>query len=423
MKTTIRFKIVLAFLGLLAVQASVKAGSITNNFTGSADYVGGGILGETNWDGVYLKGGDIPGGTGTGTTTRANETDNPGFLTVQGTVGAWVGNEDDSFFVYKVVAGDFDVSVGIVPPFDSSNYHLPGVLVRAYNPNNSGAPYSATTTNVVENWIYNTRFQEFGINEHGRYATNGADVNGYFDTAGDSSDTNSLRYVRITRVGDTFSFYDKTNQTDAWNPIGVPLVRTDLHGVAMQVGIKDEAGTANTPTTFFQDFELSGTNVTFPVMPSAPIAATLVTTATNIGGSLTFSWQRGTTGDGSLVVVKTGNIQQNPVNGITYNSDASFGDANTLLDGAGEYVVYNGTGSSVTVTKLAGNNTTYTVAVFEYSGSGASTVYNTASPASNSFAGPGVIIGVTGSMIATNIPVGGADLGMFCLLYTSPSPR
>ena len=75
-------------------------------------------------------------------------------------------------------------------------------------------------------------------------------------------------------------------------------------------------------------------------------------------------------------------MQYNPVQGITYTANSAFGTAGTLLGGAGEYVVYNGTGTSVTVTNLGANNLTYYVAVYEYS---AGPVYNTASPATNAF--------------------------------------
>ena len=61
MKIMIRCKIVLACLMFLAVQASVKAGSITNNFDNSFDYIANGVPG-TMWDGVYLDFGDVPGG-------------------------------------------------------------------------------------------------------------------------------------------------------------------------------------------------------------------------------------------------------------------------------------------------------------------------------------------------------------------------
>ena len=61
------------------------------------------------------------------------------------------------------------------------------------------------------------RFQEFGIDENIKVATNGVDIDGYILVPGSSTDTTTSRYLRITRVGNIFSFYTKTNQTDAWS--------------------------------------------------------------------------------------------------------------------------------------------------------------------------------------------------------------
>jgi len=330
----------LVFLALLAVQPSVKADTLINNFSGSANYVAGGIINETNWDGVYLNGGDVFRGTGSGTTTKANETDNPTYLTTQGSTGNWAGSTDSSFFLYKVVAGDFDVSVDLGAPFLNPNYHLPGLMARLYNPNNSGSPYSTATTNAQEDWIYISRWEEFLGDIHGRFVTNNVDHDGYCSgQPSDSSDIATVdRYLRITRVGDTFTLYEKTNQADAWFLIA-NSVRTfpEWHGLPMQVGVHDESGTTATPLTYFRDFELSGTNVTFPTMPPTPSA--LVTTATNTGGSLTFSWTMGNPGDSSLVVMRQGRIQHNPANGMVYYATNNFGDNSSLLDGTGEYVV------------------------------------------------------------------------------------
>ena len=100
-------------------------------------------------------------------------------------------------------------------------------------------------------------------------------------------------------------------------------------------------------------------------------------------------------------------IQYNPVQGITYTANSAFGTAGTLLGGAGEYVVYNGTGTSATVTNLGANNLTYYVAVYEYSAS-AGPVYNTAAPATDAFPGPGVITGAKLLAFTNNIPINGA---------------
>src|ERR1022692_3872531 len=413
------------FFSAFALVVGARGDSLTNNFDVSRDYVANGIIGDTNWDGVYLRFGDIPGGNnggdGIGNTTVANASVSfSGFLTVQSTATTWAAPGDDGFFLYKVVSGDFDASVQVAGPFASPGFHLPGLLARAYNTNNSGAPLSATVTNSVENWMYIARFQEFAISEHVRYATNNADVDGYRNSPGDNNDTNTARYVRLTRVGNVFGFYEKTNQTDAWSLMGT-LARPDLAGVSMQVGIEDGVGTTASPTTFFTDFELSGPNVTLgsPTLPGTPSG--LVTTATNIGGSLTFSWTRGNPGDSSLVVMRLGGvIQQNPIQGVVYpaNAQNAFGDPTTRLGDANEYVVYNGTGTSVTVTNLAGNNLNYVVAVYEYTNT-ASPVYNTAGPSLTTNAGPGTITGVITSIAPTNIPVSGATLGTLLATISS----
>jgi hypothetical protein len=419
------FKFFAWFLSAFALVVGARGDSLTNNFDVSRDYVANGIIGDTNWDGVYLRFGDIPGGNnggdGIGNTTVANASVSfSGFLTVQSTATTWAAPGDDGFFLYKVVSGDFDAAVQVAAPFASPGFHLPGLLARAYNTNNSGAPYSATVTNSVENWMYIARFQEFAISEHVRYATNNADVDGYRNSPGDNNDTNTARYVRLTRVGNVFGFYEKTNQTDAWSLMGT-LARPDLAGVSMQVGIEDGVGTTASPTTFFTDFELSGPNVTLgsPTLPGTPSG--LVTTATNIGGSLTFSWTRGNPGDSSLVVMRLGGvIQQNPIQGVAYsvNAQNTFGDPTTRLGDANEYVVYNGTGTSVTVTNLAGNNLNYVVAVYEYTNT-ASPVYNTAGPSLTTNAGPGTITGVITSIAPTNIPVSGATLGTLLATFSS----
>jgi hypothetical protein len=409
-QTKLRWALALLVASGLALQ--VRAGSLVNNFNVPFDYVHNGIIGDTNWDGVYLSFGDVPGGNnggdGNGSTLVGNASiDNAGFLTVQSTRSSWAGAGDDGFFLYKVVSGDFDASVQIAPPFSNPNFNLPGLMARAWNTNNSGAPYSPTVTNSVENWMYNARFQEFSISEHGRYVTNGTDHDGYFNTPGDNADLTTPRYVRLTRVGNVFSFYEKTNQADAWSFI-TTLARPDLAGVAMQVGIEDNVGTANSPTTFFTDFELSGPNVSLgtPTLPGTPSA--LITTATNVGGSLTFSWTVGTPGDSSMVVIRrNGNIQVNPVQGVTYIADPVFGASDALM-GGGQSVVFNGTGNSVTVTNLGANNITYSAAVYEYTNTGSAIIYNTATPTTNAFVGPGVITGAILNVPQNDIPVAGA---------------
>lgn len=405
-------KIIAWSLSVLACAVVAKADSLINSFDFPADYVADGVMGDTNWDGVYLNFGDIPngnaGGSGGGSTLVANSTDFPGYLSLQTTRGDWSGNGDDGFFLWKVVSGDFDVSVETVPPFPNLAYNFAGLMVRAYNTNNSGGPFSTTLTNAAENFVALFRFNEFGLDGEIRISTNGGNQELTFP--GDDAETNSSRFFRITRVGNVFTFYVKTNAADAWSQItsGLPsgtLTRNDWDGVSLQVGIAQAMFSANSPVMYFDNFNLSGPNVTFPTMPTP--ASAFVQSGSNPGGSLTLSWTLGTPGDNSLVVMSQHPIRVNPVNGLTYSANSAYGSADALL-GGGQYVVYNGTGTSVTVTNLGANNLTYYAAVFEYAGSGASAVYNTAGAVTNFFAGPGVINSISISSTSTNIPVGGA---------------
>jgi hypothetical protein len=423
MKTPALKNVTLAFL-VSSLAFVARADTLTNDFSTPFDYVANGIIGNTNWDGVYLRGGDIVGGniggSGSGVQNTAS-TASPfgGYLNLQNVGGDWAGAGDDGFFIYKVVAGDFDVSVHNVPGtlsggtgFDNRGNNFVGLMVRAYHTNNSGAPFSTTLTNNAENNIQLWRFNEFGLDGEINVATNGVRNEYVFGTyAGVNTDTNSDRYFRIVRSGNALSFFVKTNVSDAWyqitNGLGASgvLTRSDWNGVALQVGIADAAFSTASRDAIFDDFSLSGPNVTFPAaLPPGPSA--IVTTATNTGGSLTLSWTTNG-GNGSLVVMSRRPIQHNPVQGIVYNASASYGDANARLGGADEYVVYSGSNTSVTVTNLGANNITYYVAVYSYV-TNSPPVYNTASPATNAFVGPGIITSASIAAVTNNIPVNGA---------------
>src|SRR5262245_10966519 len=410
------------FLSVFAIATMARADGLTNNFDVGHNYVLDGIVGETNWDGIYLLAGDIPGGnnggSGAGTTILADSSLSFGnFFSVRTTRGDWAGAGDDGFFIWKLVNGDFDVSVQSAPTWQITVNHFAGLLARAWNTNNTGAPYSTTQTNNAENWVMLWRAQEFNISQV-RIATNATEFQRNFPDS--IVNTNQTRYYRIVRQQETnFMFFWKTNLSDAWIQLSNNInysngvyVRPDLAGVKMQVGIAHAMFDPNNQATaFFTDFELNGPDASSgtgtPNLPGTP--ANLVTTATNIGGSLTLQWDVGTPGDSSLVVMRrTGRISINPIQGLTYNANSAFGNTNTLL-GAGEFVVFNGIGNSVTVTNLAANNVTYTVAVYEYTNSGSGPVYNTAFPVTNGFSGPGIITSVSLQAVnSTNIPVNGA---------------
>ena len=408
---------------------TVQAGSITNNFNSNADFVANGVVG-TMWDGVYLNLGDLPngnnGGDGNGSTAVANESSFPGFLSVQSTGSSWSAAGDDGFYLWKIVYGDFDVSVRNANPYDNSPYHFAGLLARAYTTNGPewGAPFIITGTNAAENWVNITRFNEFSIGDQIRYATNAADVqiSAPFNSGSTNynTETNDDRYFRITRVGDTFSFYDKTNQSDAW-VLETNLSRPDLHGLPMQVGIEDATFSSAAPTTYWTDFELSGTNVASG--PAAPADATGLTSSSpnpSVGG-ITLSWTPGSGSSGSIVIVRPNNaaLQQVPNNSFVYNPNAAVGSGDRLSGGA--TVVYVGSGNSVNITGLQGANNTYYAWVFSYSGSGSSIVYGT-NPATANFVGTAAVTNISLSVGTTNLPTeGGTPLTAIAYFGTGGS--
>ncbi|HOZ30248.1 MAG TPA: M6 family metalloprotease domain-containing protein, partial [Bacteroidales bacterium] len=103
---------------------------------------------------------------------------------------------------------------------------------------------------------------------------------------------------------------------------------------------------------------------------SCPPACTPPTTqatnfsATDIGDNqMTIGWTRGN-GDNVLVVGrKASAVDANPVNGITYTADASFGAGMEI--GTGNYVVYKGASDNVVVTDLIPGSV-YHFAIYEF---------------------------------------------------------
>lgn len=89
-------------------------------------------------------------------------------------------------------------------------------------------------------------------------------------------------------------------------------------------------------------------------------------------GTATLNWTR-TSGDNVLVVMKSGSaVDSDPSTGTIYSSSTVFGSGDEL--GTGNFVVYNGSASSISISNL-NPDTTYHVALFEYGSSG--TCYNT----------------------------------------------
>ena len=129
----------------------------------------------------------------------------------------------------------------------------------------------------------------------------------------------------------------------------------------------DPNGTTFWFTTEYVKQNTHGTRIVafeFPVSctPPATQASQFAVTG-QTGNSLTISWSRGD-GDAVLVMAREGSaVNADPQSGTSYTANATFGSGSEI--GTGNFVVYDGTGTSVTVTGLNAG-TTYYFALYEY---------------------------------------------------------
>jgi hypothetical protein len=105
----------------------------------------------------------------------------------------------------------------------------------------------------------------------------------------------------------------------------------------------------------------------FYTEPATQASGVILSAPSVAGSGLTVSWTRGS-GDGVIVLMKAGSaVNADPADGTYtgYIANPAFGSGTQI--GTGNYVVYMGTGTSVSAFDLA-SNTTYHVAVYEYKG-------------------------------------------------------
>ncbi|HMT27996.1 MAG TPA: T9SS type A sorting domain-containing protein, partial [Bacteroidia bacterium] len=141
----------------------------------------------------------------------------------------------------------------------------------------------------------------------------------------------------------------------------------------------------------FRVFEFNGTGcianylVPFPAIgnltttactplaePTTPSSAPLI--VSGLASSIQLAWTRGN-GSYCIVVIKAGSsITTPPSDGVSYNANSVYGTGSTTAPG--EYVVYSGTGTTVTVTGLLAS-TTYYFGIYEVNGTGCNSNYLT----------------------------------------------
>ena len=373
-----RVAVLAFFLRLGTMSPSSPAQNVfSDSFNTNVNYLTNGVAG-TIWDGVYFGAGEFNnsglGGGGPGATIQcdANLTAT-NKLTLQTTGTAWEGADDDGFFLFKVVKGDFSAVVHVVTPFNNAAYNTAGLQARAFSP--GGNPLGGS-----EDFVSWTRFDDYN---YANYLRN--EVNGGVTQINPGGYPNSAYWLRLDRIGNNFRFFQRTNSSDSWKIVSFPspvsgtnLVRSDLAGQPLQVGII-HATFGGQLGVQLSDFSITATN--FGSFGAPPPPVTVLSAATNGSGGLNVSWVPAAGSSGTLVVVwpSTNSVlKEMPVNGFAYAGNVSYGTGDGLL-ASGCYIVFSGSGTNVTINSLAAN-TTYNVAVFSYSGSGGSISYNRTPP-------------------------------------------
>ncbi len=195
-----------------------------------------------------------------------------------------------------------------------------------------------------------------------------------------------------TGTGLATAIYDGNNAPTTFAPSGTgnrttdgyATVHLDLPNSCTQVQVRIRStNNAAAERWTIDDVKLVGT-LTSPCTPgAAPTTNASNITSVNFCTSAQLNFTAGN-GTNRIGVISLTNFSDTPVNGTNYAANTSYGSGATL--GTGNYVVMNGSGSTVMVTGLTAG-TTYYFKVFEYNGTtaGCDESYQTASIATYSF--------------------------------------
>jgi regulation of enolase protein 1 (concanavalin A-like superfamily) len=338
---------------------------VTDNFSTPKNYLTEGIAG-TPWHGLLLGTNDIPfGGTtlGLGTTLIANSgVTKAGRFTVQSTQTGFDMAENDGFFLYRIIQGDFSIAVQLTS-FNNTAFHMPGLMARA--------PFELTFT---ENSLALVGFNEFNIGNFVRDITAGAK-----QEVGQQVGQTARPFIMIERQTNTFRFYQKAHALEPWTLIST-RERPDLDGVAMQVGIVDQIFTGNTGTAEFDNLVFSAPPINSPNAPSGPTGLSLSST---VAGQVSASWTAGAGSAGSIVVAHPATpASRQPADGSDYSASANADIGLGFDIGGSNIVVYAGAGTSVVASNLPPYN--YSFTVYSYATVSGTNYYDILTPASSS---------------------------------------
>ena len=133
------------------------------------------------------------------------------------------------------------------------------------------------------------------------------------------------------------------------------------------VCVHSSGGNGRTGQEFDQIYLSTSSGCTSPTTQAMSFGTANIT-----DNSMDVTWTRGDGDGGVVVLARAGSaVDEDLINATTYNANMVFGSGDEV--GTDNFVVYNGTGTSVNVTGLSANST-YHYAIYEYNSAG--TCYN-----------------------------------------------
>jgi len=159
--------------------------------------------------------------------------------------------------------------------------------------------------------------------------------------------------------------YSSTAPANSYTTSFSPPVGATIGTTRMRIRLHNNSRLPNsTPcgNSYYGEVEDYSINVTAACTPPTT-QATEFTSSALADNSMTVGWIRGN-GDAVLVIARAGSaVSAYPWSEAAYTANATFGSGTQI--GNGNYVVYNGTGTSVNLTALT-SGTTYYYAIYEY---------------------------------------------------------
>lgn len=296
--------------------------------------------------------------------------------------------------------------------FDNSNYGLAFILGCTTNNFMSGSGYAVVFGNSGTS--DNVRLVKFAAG-----MTANAALTNIITPA--TSFTNQWLTVKITYnpVGDVWTLYTASSTTAFIDPTaatytlaGSATDNTYTGNDLLYLGFLYNHATSSTNSANFDNVRIPSACIV-DVEPT--VQASNVTFSTVGANSMTINWTNGN-GTGSFVIMKAGSaVTAVPTDGASYSANPVFGSGTQIA--AGEYVVYAGGTSTVTVTGLSAN-TTYYVAVYEYNGTGCTANYLPGSPATSSQLTPGCVLASQPTTNSTAMSVSSTNPNSLGLTWT-----